>query len=180
MTDKIEVPLSQNKMLLAIGGSILFVLLGVWLFVSADSFQENSVRLLRNPIIVKGAGVLAILCFGVMAGMGIKKLFDKKIGLSIDAHGITDNSNTSSVGFIEWDDITRIETQQVMSTKFLLIHVRNPEKYIEKASGMKAKLMRSNMQMYGTPISITSNTLKCSFDELEKLIGTAFEQSRSG
>ncbi len=68
----------------------------------------------------------------------------------------------------------------MMSTKFLLIHVRNPEEYIDKArGGVKAKLMHSNMQMYGTPLSITSNTLKCSFDELERLIGVGFEQSRT-
>ncbi len=97
MTDKIEVPLSQNKRFLAIGGSILFVVLGVWLFVSADSFDGNSVRLLRNPVIVKGAGILAILFFGAMAVIGFKKLFDNKVGLSIDAHGITDNSNAWSV-----------------------------------------------------------------------------------
>ncbi len=180
MTDKIEVPLSQNKMLLAIGGSILFVLLGVWLFASADSFEGNSVRLLRNPVVVKGAGILAILFFGAMAVIGIKKLFDKKVGLTIDTHGLTDNSNASSVGFIAWDDIVRIEKQQMMSTKFLLVHVRNPEEYIARArNGVKAKLMRSNMQMYGTPLSITSNTLKCGFDELERLIGVGFEQSRT-
>ncbi len=179
MTDKIEVPLSPNKIFLVIGGSILFVVLGVWLFVSADSFEGDSVRLLRNPVFVKGAGVLGILFFGAMAVIGIKKLFDKKVGLSIDANGITENSNATSIGFIAWDDITRIETQQIMSTKLLLIHVRNPEEYIAKArNGMKAKLMRSNMQMYGTPLSITSNTLKCSFDELERLIGVGVEQSR--
>ncbi len=188
MTDKIEVPLSQNKMLLAIGGSVLFVLLGVWLFTIADSFEGDSVRLLRNPLVVKGAGILAILFFGAMAVIGITKLFDKKVGLTIDAHGITDNSNASitdnsnasSVGFIAWDDIVRIEKQQMMSTKFLLVHVRNPEEYIARArNGVKAKLMRSNMQMYGTPLSITSNTLKCGFDELERLIGVGFEQSRT-
>ncbi len=176
----IEIPLSKNKLILAIGGSLLFVVLGIWLFVSAASFEQNSIRLLRNPLVVQGAGVLGILCFGAFAVVGIKKLFDKNIGLSIDAHGVTDNSSAASVGFIDWNDVTRIETQQVMSTKFLLLHVQDPEKCIARASGaVKAKLMRSNTQMYGAPIAIASNTLKCDFAELERLIGTAFTQHRA-
>ncbi len=67
-----------------------------------------------------------------------------------------------------------------MSTKFLLIGVENPEKYIGKAkSGIKARLMKTNMKMYGTPLSITSNTLKYDFNELEKLIQTEFEKNKN-
>ena len=44
---------------------------------------------------------------------------------------------------------------------------------------MKAKLMRSNMKMLGTPLSITSNNLKYDFRELEKLIQTEFERNKN-
>lgn len=180
MTEKIEIPLSKNKLFLGIGGSILFVVLGIWLFINADGFQENSMRLLRNPMVIKGAGILAILFFGATGIYGFRKLFDKKIGLIIDSNGITDNSNASSVGLIEWNDIYGIKKQQVMSTKFLLINITDPEKYIGKVkSGMKAKLMRTNMKMYGTPLSITSNTLKYDFEKLEQLIQTEFERNKN-
>ncbi len=67
-----------------------------------------------------------------------------------------------------------------MSTKFLLICVENPEKYIGKTkNGMKAKLMRTNMKMYETPLSITSNTLKYNFIKLETLIQTAFKEYKN-
>ena len=180
MTEKIEIPLSKNKLLLGIGGSILFIILGIWLLLNADSFQEHSFTLLRNPLIVKGIGILGILFFGATGIFGFKKMFDKKVGLTIDSNGITDNSNASSVGLIEWSDITNIITKQVMSTKFLLINVNDPEKYIRKAkSGMKAKLMRSNMKMYGTPLSITSSTLKYDFKKLEKLMQTEFKSNKN-
>ena len=131
-------------------------------------------------MVVKGVGILAILFFGATGIFGFRKLFDKKVGLIIDSNGITDNSNASSVGLIEWNDITDIITKQVMSTKFLLINVNDPEKYIGKTkNAMKAKLMRSNMKMYGTPLSITSNTLKYDFEELKKLIQTEFERKKT-
>lgn len=180
MKEKIEIPLSKNKLLLSIGGSLLFVVAGIWLFLNADGFHEHSFRLLRNPMVVKGVGILSFLFFGVIVVVGFKKLFDKKVGLIIDSNGITDNSNASSIGLIEWNDITEIITKQVMSTKFLLINVANPEKYIGKAeSGMKAKLMRSNMKMSGTPISITYTTLKYDFGKLEQLIQTEFERNKN-
>ena len=38
--------------------------------------------------------------------------------------------------------------------------------------------MRSNMKMYGTPISITTNTLKYSFVKLEQLVQSEFERNK--
>jgi len=180
MENKIEIPLSKNKLFLGIGGSILFVILGIWLFTNSTEFQDNSIRLMRNPMVIKSVGIVGMLFFGATGIYGIRKLLDKKVGLIIDEYGITDNSNASSIGLIEWNDISEIITEQVMSTKFLLIKVENPEKYIGKAkSGMKARLMKTNMKMYGTPLSITSNTLKYDFNELEKLIQTEFENRKN-
>ena len=180
MENKIEIPLSKNKLFLGIGGSILFVILGIWLFTNSTEFQDNSIRLMRNPMVIKSVGIVGMLFFGATGIYGIRKLLDKKVGLIIDEYGITDNSNASSIGLIEWNDISEIITEQVMSTKFLLIKVENPEKYIGKAkSGMKARLMKTNMKMYGTPLSITSNTLKYEFNELEKLIQTEFENRKN-
>ncbi|MBJ2176473.1 hypothetical protein JBL43_19640 [Aureibaculum sp. A20] len=180
MKEKIEIPLSKTKIYLIITGSLLFVAAGIWLLFNTNLYVDFPLKLFRNPMIIKGAGILSILFFGTIGILQIKKLSDKEPGLIIDSSGITDNSNATSVGLIEWNDISDITTKQVMSTKFLLITVTNPEKYIEKAkSGIKAKLMRTNMKMYGTPLSITSNTLKYDFDELEKLILTEFKRNKN-
>ena len=180
MKETIEIPISKNKLILGIVGSIMFVILGMWLFTNSTEFKNYSMRLLRNPMVIKSVGIIGMMFFGATGIYGIRKLFDKKVGLIIDKNGITDNSNASSIGLIEWKDITEIKTEQVMSTKFLLIKVKNPEEYIEKAkNGMKARLMKTNKKMYGTPLSITSNTLKYDFNKLEKLIQTEFEKNKN-
>jgi hypothetical protein len=163
--NKIEIPLSKTKLLLGIGGSILFVVLGLY-FITTMADQQTRF----NPTIVKGVGVTSILFFGATGVYGIKKMFDKKIGLTIDESGIFDNTNASSVGLIKWTDITAIKTEQVASTKSLLIYTSNPDFYLDKVKGFKKKLMEGNNRMYGTPLSITSNTLKYNFNDLEKLI----------
>ena len=163
--NKIEIPNGKTKLLFGIAGSILFVVIGFYLFTTTAELQIRF-----NIILEKGAGLAGILFFGATGIYGIKKLFDKSIGLIIDEYGIIDNSNVSSIGLIKWSDIIEIRTEQVMSTKFLLIFTKEPKRILEKVSGMERKLMASNMKMYGTPLSITSTTLKYNFDDLEKLL----------
>jgi hypothetical protein len=163
--NKIEIPISKTKLLLGIGGSILFLVLGLYLFTTVADQQTRF-----NPTLVKGIGIAGILFFGATGIYGIKKIFDKNIGLTIDENGIIDNTNATSIGLIKWADITEIKTEQVMSTKFLLIYTSDPNRILEKATGIKRKLLEGNMKMYGTPLSITSNTLRYNFSDLEKLI----------
>lgn len=65
-----------------------------------------------------------------------------------------------------------------MSTKFLLIFINDPNKILEQTSGMKRKILQGNMKMYGTPISITSTTLKYKFDDLNKLLTERLNEQR--
>jgi hypothetical protein len=171
--NKIEIPISKTKLLLGIGGSILFLVLGLYLFTTVADQQTRF-----NPTLVKGIGIAGILFFGATGIYGIKKIFDKNIGLTIDENGIIDNTNATSIGLIKWADITEIKTEQVMSTKFLLIYTSDPNRILEKATGIKRKLLEGNMKMYGTPLSITSNTLRYNFSDLEKLIRDRLNEQR--
>lgn len=165
--NRIEIPISKTKIFILLVGAIMFVLLGILFIITPDTFIST---IFQNPQTIRVAGVAGVLFFGTALMYGLRKLFDKKSGLIIDESGITDNTNASSVGLINWSDITDIKTEKVMSTKFLLIYTSNPDKYLESVGGLKRKLMEGNMKMYGTPLSITSNTLKYNFDKLEKLI----------
>lgn len=165
--NKIEIPISKTKTTLIFIGALIFVVLGTLFIVSPDSITSP---MFSNPQVIRIVGIVAVLFFGAAGVYGFRRLFDKTVGLTIDDNGITDNSNASSAGLIEWADITAIKTEQVMSTKFLLIFVSNPDKYLERITGFKQKLMKTNMKMYGTPLSITSNTLKYNFGDLERLL----------
>nr|WP_320036788.1 STM3941 family protein [uncultured Bacteroides sp.] len=165
--DKIEIQISKTKILFIIVGSLIFVIIGILFSLTPDMFITINHR---NPEMIRIVGIAAILFFGATSVYGLRKLFDKSAGLIIDDYGITDNSNASSVGLIDWSDILEIKTEQVMSTRFLLIFVNNPDKYLERVNGFKQKLMEGNMKMYGTPLSITSNTLRYDFNDLERLI----------
>ena len=86
--DKVEIPLSKTKLLLGISGSILFVVLGAFLFMT---IADNQTRF--SPTFVKGAGIAGILFFSATGIYGIRKMFDNITGLIIDENGIVDNTN---------------------------------------------------------------------------------------
>jgi len=166
---EIKIQLSKKKNLLMLLGAAIFVVLGVLFVVSPENFAS---QFRWNIALIRLMGMLSVVFFGACAIYGMIKIFDKKYGLIIDREGIIDNTNASSIGLINWADILSIKTQNVMSTRFLLIFIKNPENYLNRAKGFKRKLLYANMKMYGTPLSIISNSIKFNFDDLEDLIKT--------
>jgi hypothetical protein len=169
----IEIPFSKQKIVFGIVVSITFVVLGYYLFATIAD-QQNRL----DPRLAKAVGILGIIFFGGTGIFAIKKFFDKSFGLIISDEGIFENTNATSIGFISWDDIIEFKTIQIKSTKILLIFVKNPQLYLDKVSGFKKFLMKSNFSMYGTPLSFTSVTVKIKFNELEQIINQRFEENR--
>ena len=167
-------PLGKGKLMLGLAGSIMFVLLGVGLIFVVAPDQTTF-----HPMLVKGIGAAGMLFFGATGVFSFRKMFDPKPGLILDADGITDHTNASSIGLIEWRDITAVRVSQVMSTRFLLIDVQDPEKYVNKAeNAVQSRLMRANLGMYGTPLSITSNSLKADFNTVEAAVREFFWRNK--
>ncbi len=101
------------------------------------------------------------------------------MGLIINEKGIVDKTNLSSIGLIEWEDITGIRTEQVQKTRFFLIDTNRSPKYIDKAnSKFKKRLLSGNKRMYKTPLSITLTILKVKFKDLEKILFEAYEENK--
>jgi len=169
--NKIEIPLSKTKITLMILGSAFFIVAGVLIFFLGPEKQTYF-----KAFWMKITGVASVLFFGTTGIVGLRKLFDKKAGLILDEEGIIDNSSGVSIGLIHWNDVTDIKVEQVMSNKFLLIFLADPEKYFESANVFKRKMMKANIKMYGTPISISSSALEYNFDALQETITKQFKK----
>jgi hypothetical protein len=162
--DPIEIPLSKKKLTLMVIGSVMFVVLGILFVIDPDKYVSP---IMRNPTIIFIAGLASILFFGLCFFFIVKKLGDNSVGLVISDEGILDNSSGVSAGQILWADIEKISVIKIHRQKLIMLQVTNPQDYINKqTSGFKRKMMQLNYKMYGTPLSITSNGLKISFDEL--------------
>jgi hypothetical protein len=172
--NRTEIPLSKKKVGLLTLGGLLFVLLGlVMIFVLSDF------RWSLFDIIFKAIGLLGFAFGAVAVHIGLKKLLDKKPGLIIDEQGITDNSSGSSLGFIPWHEIVAIRRTTVMDIPMLLIELKHPNEFIDKAKGLIKTSLSYNHEMYGTPLAIAGNTLKCDFNTLTTLLEDSLAGSKN-
>ena len=114
---------------------------------------------------------LLTITFGLASLSGITKLIDKKSGLIIDNNGILINIGPNRGQFINWSEITGLKTYNpVRGPMTLLIFVKNPDEFLSKISGFRRFLLNMNKVSHRTAISLTSNWLDCSFEELTTLI----------
>ncbi|MDE3237138.1 MAG: hypothetical protein KGO81_14395 [Bacteroidota bacterium] len=175
--EQIEIPLSKQKMVLTLLGSIAFVGLGIWFLINPPKISNP---IFGNPTLIFIVGLASILFFGLAAVTIFRKFSDKKPGLVIDRHGITDNSSGVSAGLIPWTDIQEIKVSQVMNQKFLMFIVSNPQDYLDKVTNpLKRNAMKINYKTYGSPISISSNALQTNFDGLQKLLVEKMNEYKS-
>lgn len=170
-----KIKFSKRKLIFLLLTGIGFVIISLLFMLYPERFISF---IFFNERVIKNIGYIGLPFFGLVSILLTKKLFDNKPGLIINKKGIIDNSNSSSIGLIKWSDITKISQKEVVSTKFLLVEIRNPQEYIEKANQIKKLLLKQNLNTYGTPITLTSVGLKCSFEELEQLILESYNQSK--
>ncbi len=164
----IEIPLSKKKNIIAFVGSLVLIVIGFWLLVNPPK-SDNPI--LNNRILLSIVGLASILFFSFTAIVSLRKYLDSKPGLVINQQGIVDNSSGVSVGLVPWSDIEEIKISQVMNQKFLMFIVSNPQIYIERVTNpLKRKIMEVNYKNYGSPISISSNSLQTDFNSLYSLL----------
>lgn len=173
---RIEIVLSKSKIVLMLLGALTFVAIGMW-FVVSPPIIENSYWGGATKIAV--VGYASIIFFGLCAFFFIRKLQDNKPGLIIDDTGLVDNSSGLSAGHILWSDIENVSVIEIYRQKLIMLQVKNPRQYIDRqASLLKRKSMELNNKMYGTPLSITSNGLKTTFDNLLTILTEKLQASR--
>jgi len=160
--EQIEIPLSKNKMFKTLLGALVFVGIGIWFLINPN---------FGNPTLISIIGLASILFFGLGGVIILRKFSDKNPGLIISRQGITDNSSGVSAGLITWKDIQEIKISKIMSEKFIILVVRNPQYYLDKVTNpLKRNTIKINCKIYGSPISISANALQTNFNELHTIL----------
>jgi hypothetical protein len=166
---EVVIPLSKTKVALLLLGALAFVGASVWIWSVADA------QPLFNPLYARGVALAGASFFGLCFVYGCIKLFDRRPGLIIDAEGLVDNSSGLAVGRIPWADIIGIRITEISGQRLLTIEVVNPRKYVERGGIFTRMLNAANVKLTGSPINISSNSLRLKFDELVQILTGALE-----
>jgi hypothetical protein len=169
--DETVIELSKGKIIILTLGSIGFVALGGWV-LTLDRIPTR-----YNEYKVIGFAIAGIVFFGMCGVYGLIKTFDRKPGLVISSEGIQDNSSAISGQFISWQNVVGFKEVAVQGTRILLIRVNNCNQMLATAGAWRRFWMKLSVKQYGTPVSITASSLKCSFEELKAIMEKEFDKS---
>ena len=97
-------------------------------------------------------GIVGVIFFGIGAVVGIYQGTRRGPRLTIDADGIHDR--TLGVGVIAWSDIVNAEPYGVARQPFVALLLRDPSKYLVRASPLKRFLARLNRGSGLSPFSV--------------------------
>lgn len=166
---EILVPLSKGKLILLTIGGFAFAAVCVWLWTIAD----DQVR--RDPTFVRVIAVVGAFFFGLCGIFGAVKMFDRKPGMIIDYQGIVDNSSMVSAGRVPWEDILGFRVTSTAGQRFLTIDLADPQRYASRGNFLQRRLNASNVKLVGSPLNISSNTLKIDLDKLSQILSAKLE-----
>lgn len=158
-------------------GSLIFVLIGLWMLLTPGHVLDNGTILvtLLGVMSFRIVGIVTIVFFGFCAVYIGRKMYDDRPGLIINDEGITDCSSGAAVGLVKWRNITGIRTTEIVGQKFISLDVNNADEIIADTQGAQRKLVAANNKLYKSPVHIAATSLKCSFEELEKMIVVQLE-----
>jgi hypothetical protein len=156
---------------------IALIAIGAWAF-AAGGVGMLCVSLFGAAMLGPTAviGLLGALFFGPIAVWATLKLFDARPALVIDAEGIIDNSSGVAAGRIRWSEVTAIGTSFVVGQRFVCVLVTDTERFLTQGTRLQRFLRRRNMELVGTPITISSNGMAVRFGTLEAALVRGFEE----
>jgi hypothetical protein len=170
---EIRIPMSRFKTGLAAVVACVFAVGGLGMFCVS---VFGAAQLWTTAAI----GLVSVLFFGPLAVLAVRKLFDSRPGLVIDSQGIFDNSSSVAAERILWSEITAIGASFVVGQRFVSVHVADPERFLTQGTRLQRFLRRRNMELVGTPITISANGLAMRFNKLEATLVRYFEEYGRG
>ncbi|TXH20526.1 MAG: hypothetical protein E6Q95_05520 [Chitinophagaceae bacterium] len=157
-----HIALNKKKTVQYLIGSLLFAIVGM-LMIAAPQYFTHS----EDTRLTKIIGYCCFVLFGLGTVLFGIKVFNKKPGLILNEDGIVDQTSAVSNGLIQWTDIKNVYAETVSDHPFIMIDVKNPQKYLEKQKNPIARrAMEINMQLYKTPIHINVNLLNTNAETL--------------
>ena len=144
--------------------SLGFVATGVWLLYVSRFETVGTSFLLRT------VSFASIAFFGLCGLVFAIQIFNTQPSLVIDPVGIIDRSSAVSAGRVPWQDIREIGITQVENQRCLTFYVIDPQRYIQRGNWLQQRAKNLNYKLYGSPIHISTNTLKISLGELHSLV----------
>ncbi|MEH6633513.1 MAG: STM3941 family protein [Halopseudomonas aestusnigri] len=172
------IPLSKVKLVFFQLLALALVGLGASIFTLSPEELINQRGQDETTLMYSMAVILILLCGG--AGVVcFMKLLDTAPGLTLSTTGFTDNSSSMPAEFIPWEEVTELKEFRFNRQKIVSIHIKNPEIHLRKGNILQRLTNRAVSKASGTPINISANSLKTSYNSLVADFERYFKHSQN-
>ena len=155
----------KNGLVLNIFSSIGFIALGYFMYINS----EGSIIEFWSEWIA----LIGICFFSVILLINIFKLFKVKAGLEIDDEGFTYSSSAFTAGEIKWSSVQDISFNS--ENQLVIVALKDNSSYVKSFKGWKSKIMERNIEKYGSPVLIYSESLSMEMEEVFAILAEAFQ-----
>ena len=173
---KFVVRASLPKMLFAALASAFFVAIGIYL---CAGFFGGSLGLPFSRPLVLVVGVADLLFFGFCLVFFLGRVLHLRRPIFVvSPQGILDRASAVGAGFVAWEEVEDVGVRWLLVGSVLAVGVRDARALLERQSPPKRWLMRLNMRIVGTPITVPLSALAVREDVLLGEIGRNIRRAK--
>lgn len=155
-----ELRIKQNRL-----KQLGLTLLGLLMVLVSILLLIIDVDISSTKLITKIIGLFGTIFFGACFLFILKNLISPKEILIVNHLGITDNSSTTSIGFIPWEYINDAFLIKVLDQEFISLDIKDPDILFQNISASKRWFINLNSRFGFSKINITlkSSNYKCEY-----------------
>lgn len=168
-----EIPFRKSKNIGIYLAGFLLVLVALF-FIFMPPVTPHPI--LGSPIFFVILGGLLLVAAWRLFQTAWHRIKSKKPGMRVDDKGIEDFSSKINQGLIPWSEVGKFEVKEVVSSKFIVVYLNNPEQYInQQKDGWRKNQLLDRYKSYGSPYCVTTSSLETNTNALFEL----FEKQKS-
>jgi hypothetical protein len=176
--DVVTIRASKAK-LIALGvTALMFILMGVWLYELPPG-HFGHLGPLGHVYAVRAVAVAGMVFFGCAGAFAFVKYFDTAPALTIDGRGLRDRSSAVAVGFVPWHDVAGVKEYGLLGQRFVVVMLREPDKYSGALAPWLRPIARINTRMCGSPVILAPTALELEFAQLYRLVEAGLAKYRA-
>lgn len=138
--------------------------------------------LLFMPPLVAHTVFGSSLFFGIIAILFLASAFkliqiawrrtnSRSPGMLVNAKGIEDFTSKINEGFLSWSEVADFEVKEVVSSKFIVVYLHNPEQYLSsQKKGWRKNQLLDRYKNYGSPYCVATTSLQTNTKALYELL----------
>lgn len=157
---------------------IIIILLGCCI-IGLQNPEKYTFVLLPSKYLVLALSGIGIVVIPYVCNFLIRLIFSKTAFFEINKKGIYNGLGFTKKKQIEWECIKEIDIINYQGISRIRIKVFDNEPFIENTDFIKKIILKQTINELSTPILIDNVYLKCSFEELSKMVLSSWEKYKS-